>query len=147
MGKLIDVGQAFETAMYSGDKAGMEKVLHESLTYEMLGQPPIGGVFEGRDRVMESFENREAGLGPGFEYQQIGWNWHEAPDSGKVFVEIHEKSWLADFPDDILEVKTCSTLTIVGDQIVSIIDYTDSEAYAGFLERHREHIPKFNGTM
>ena len=145
MGKLIEIGKAFESAMFSGDQEGMKKVLHKNLTYEMLGQPPIGGHFEGRDRVIASFENREVGLVPGFEYQQIGRSWHEAPATGKVFVEIHEKSWLADYPDDILEVKTCSVLTIAGDQIVSIIDYTDSEAYAGFLQRHREHIPKFNG--
>ncbi len=144
MGRFIDIGKAFETAMFAGDKAGMIKVLHPDLVYEMLGQPPIGGRFEGREAVMASFENRETGLGPGFEYEQLSRDWYEDPSSGKVFVEIHEKSWLADYPEDILQVRTCSVLTISGDQIISIIDYTDSEAYAEFKARHEKDIPKFS---
>jgi len=144
MSHSIDVGKAFESALFSGDADGMRKVLHENLVYIVLGQPPLGGHFEGREQVMAAFENRETGLGPGFEYQEIGRQWYEDAGHGKVFVEIHEKSWLPDYPDDILEVRTCSVMTIAGDQIVSIVDYTDSEAYATFLARHREHIPKFN---
>ena len=143
MGRLIDIGQAFESALFSGDTDALKKVLHESLVYEVLGEPPTGGSFQGRDRVLAAFEKRETGLGPGFDYQELGRSWHEDRSSSKVFVEIHERSWLPDFPDDILEVRTCSVITIVGDVIVSIIDYTDSQAYADFLALHREHIPKF----
>ena len=60
-------------------------------------------------------------------------------------MEIYEKSWLAAYPEDLLIVRTCSALTIEGDQIVSIIDYTDSQAYSEFKERHAADIPKFAG--
>lgn len=143
MGRFIEIGKAFETAMYAGDKGGMNKVLHPDLVYEMLGHPPLGGRFEGRERVIASFENRETGLGPGFEYEELSREWYEDPTNGKVFVEIHEKSWLADYPEDILQVRTCSVLTFSGDQIISIIDYTDSEAYAEFKLLHEKDIRKF----
>jgi len=145
MARYIDIGKAFEAALFSGDEAGMHKVLHENVVYEMSGFPPIGGRFEGRDRVIESFENRAVGLGPGFEYEELSRNWYEDPANGKVFVEIHEKSWLAAHPDDRLIVRTCSVLTVEGDQIVSIIDYTDSQAYSEFKDRHAADIPKFAG--
>ena len=61
MGKYIDIGRAFEKALFSGDEAGIQKVLHTDVVYEMSGFPPIGGRFEGRDRVLESFEKREVG--------------------------------------------------------------------------------------
>jgi ketosteroid isomerase-like protein len=145
MGKYIDIGQAFEAALFSGDQEDMQRVLHPDLTYEMSGFSPIGGRFEGRERVIAAFENREVGLGPGFEYQQISREWFEDQANGKVFVEIYEKSWLAKHPDDLLIVRTCSVLTFEGDRIISIIDYTDSQAYSEFLERHRADIPKFAG--
>lgn len=143
MGRCIDIGKAFEKALFSGDVEGLRNVLHPDMTYEMSGQPPIGGRFEGRERVIESFEKREVGLGPGFEYQELAREWYEDEAHGKVFVEIHERSWLPDHPEDVLEVRTCSVLTIKDEQIVSIIDYTDSEAYAAFKSRHEAEIPKF----
>ncbi len=145
MGKYIDIGKAFETAMFAGDVDGMNKVLHVDMVYEMSGFPPIGGRFEGREQVLAAFENREVGLGAGFEYEQISRNWNEDLTNGKVFVEIHEKSWLAVNPEDLLIVRTCSVLTIEGDQIVSIIDYTDSQAYSEFKDRNAADIPKFTG--
>ena len=143
MGKFIEVGKAFETALFSGDTAGLQKVLHKNVFYEMSGFPPIGGRFDGRDNVIQSFEDRAVGLGPGFEYEQLARDWFEDSANGKVFVEIHEKSWLAAHPDDVLIVRTCSVLTVVGDQITSIIDYTDSQAYSEFKDRHAADIPKF----
>ncbi len=145
MGKYIDIGKAFEAALFSGDMEGLRRVLHTDMSYEMSGFPPIGGRFEGRERVIESFENREVGLGPGFEYEGLGRDWFEDAANGKVFVEIYEKSWLAQHPDDVLVVRTCSVLSFEGDQIISIIDYTDSQAYSEFKERHAAEIPKFAG--
>ena len=45
-------------------------------------------------RGIAAFENRETGLGPGFEFEQISRDWFEDEANDKVFVEIHEKSWL-----------------------------------------------------
>ena len=146
MGKFIDIGRAFEKALFTGDIAGLQKVLHKDMFYEMSGFPPIGGRFDGRDNVIQSFENRAVGLGPGFEFEELSRNWYEDPANGKVFVEIHEKSWLAAHPNDVLNIRTCSVLTVVGDQITSIIDYTDSQAYIEFKQRHANHIPKFAGA-
>lgn len=143
MGRPIELGKAFEKALFAGDMAGMEAVLHPDLVYEMSGTPPIGGRFEGRDRVIRAFENREVGLGAGFDYQEISRDWFEDTANGKVFVEIYEKSWLPAAPDDVMVVRTCSVLTIEGDKIISIIDYTDSQIYSEFMARHEQQIPKF----
>ena len=145
MGKNIEIGKAFENALFSGDREGLRKVFHPDAVYEVLGSPPTGGRFEGRDRVIASFENRATGLGPGFEYEQFSRHWYEDEAHGKVFVEIHERSWLPAHPDDILEVRTCSVMTIAAGQIISLIDYTDSQAYAEFKARHESEIPKFAG--
>ncbi len=143
MGRPTELGRAFEKALFSGDKPGMEAVLHPGLVYETSGTPPIGGRFEGRDRVINAFETRETGLGAGFEYEEISREWFEDAAHGKVFVEIHEKSWLPVAPDDVMVVRTCSVLTIKDDKIVSIIDYTDSQIYSEFKARHEDQIPKF----
>ncbi len=145
MGKYMDIAKAFEAALFSGDQEGIRQTMHPDMAYEMLGRPPLGGRFEGRERVIASFENREVGLGPGFEYQQISREWFEDEANGKVFVEIYEKSWLAKHPDDLLIVRTCSVLSFRDGKIISIIDYTDSQAYAEFKERHEGEIPKFAG--
>lgn len=143
MGRFIDMGKAFEAALFSGDQEGIRQTMHPDISYEMLGRPPLGGRFEGRENVIASFENRLVGLGPGFEYEQISRDWFEDEANGKVFVEIYEKSWLAQYPDDLLIVRTCSVLSFQDGKIISIIDYTDSQAYAQFKERHEGEIPKF----
>ena len=144
MGRNMEVGKAFESALFSGDREGLRKIFHPDAVYEVLGTPPTGGRFEGRDRIIASFENRETGLGPGFEYEQISRDWYEDEANEKVFVEIHEKSWLPAHPEDILVVRTCAVMTFSGGQITSLIDYTDSQAYAEFKARHEAEIPKFS---
>ena len=145
MGKYMDIGKAFEAALFHGDQEGIRQTMHPDMAYEMLGRPPLGGRFEGQEQVIAAFENREVGLGPGFEYQQISREWFEDEANGKVFVEIYEKSWLAKHPDDLLIVRTGSVLSFQDGKIISIIDYTDSQAYVEFKERHAADIPKFAG--
>lgn len=80
----------------------------------MSDKPPIGGRFEGREWVIESFDNRKTSLSPGFEYQELAHNWFEDETGRKVLAEFHERSWLPGHPDDVLEVRTCSVLTFTG---------------------------------
>jgi ketosteroid isomerase-like protein len=60
-------------------------------------------------------------------------------------VEIHERSWLASHPADVMDMRTCVVIRFRGDRIVAMRDYTDAQAYAGFLARHRADLPKFSG--
>ena len=89
---------------------------------------------------LHAFSNREFGLGPGFQSQDVWREWYDADD--RVIVEIRERSWLPTAPDDVIDQRTCCVLRFRGDRICDMRDYTDSHIYEEFRRRHPE-LPRF----
>ena len=139
----LAVLEAFETALFAGDD--IRPYFAEHAVYEVTGRPPLGGRFEGREAIAESFERRLTGLGPGMKGEDVERVKFGSADGSRAVAEIRERSWLEDAPDDVLDVRTCSVATVENGRITRLIDYTDSAAYEGFLSRHRDRLPKFAG--
>lgn len=139
----LAVLNAFEQALFAGED--IRPFFHQNAVYEVTGQPPLGGRFVGPQSIHRCFEKRLVGLGPGMQGNDLSRVKFESADGTKAIAQIHEKSWLEAFPQDVLEVKTCSVATLENDKIISLIDYTDSAAYRAFLHRFKDHLPKFMG--
>jgi ketosteroid isomerase-like protein len=137
----VEVLEAFETALFAGDD--IRPHFSERAVYTVSGEPPIGGRFEGREAIVESFEKRLTGLGPGMQGEDLHRIKYGSADGTRAIAEIWERSWLPSSPEDVLEVRTCSVATVEDGLITSLTDYTDSAAYEGFLARHRSELPKF----
>jgi ketosteroid isomerase-like protein len=138
----LAVLEAFETALFAGDD--LRPFFAEDAVYEVTAQPPLGGRFEGREAISDSFEHRLTGLGPGMQGEDVERVKFGTSDGRLAVAEIHERSWLPQVPDDVLEVRTCSVAHVENGLITRIIDYTDSAAYEAFLARHRDRLPKFS---
>lgn len=138
--RALSVLEDFERALFAGED--IRPFFHPEAFYEMSGDPPIGGRFEGVEAIYRCFEDRLVGLGPGLSYQDVSRVKYAAA-GGKAIAEIHEKSWLPEDPEDVLEIRTCSVVTVKDGKILSLIDYTDSGRYTAFLQRHRASLPKF----
>lgn len=124
----------------------LRQYLTEDVSYWVAGTPPIGGLWRGRDAVVESFAKRESGLGAAdWGYTELLREW-TAPDETRVVVEIHEKSWLKSFPADIMDQRTYSVLRFRDGRIAAIEDYADAHLYEQFVERHRADLPKFRNA-
>lgn len=140
----LALAHAYETALFAGRMDEVGGYFTDDVAYWVAGAPPLGGTWRGREAVLRAFANREFGLGAAdWGYEELERTWYEAEE--RVIVEIHERSWLPAFPDDVLDVRTCVVIRFRGDRIALMRDYTDAQAYAGFLERHRAHLPKFAG--
>lgn len=140
----LAIAKAYEKALFAGNMDEVGSYMTDDVTYWVGGAPPLGGEWRGRDAVLRAFENREFGLGAAdWEHDELERTWYTAEE--RVIVEIHERSWLKDFPDDVLDVRTCVVIRFEGDKIASMRDYVDTQPYAAFLERHRAHLPKFAG--
>jgi hypothetical protein len=118
----LTVLEAFEKALFAGED--IRPFFAEDAVCESSGQPPIGGRFEGREAIVSSFEQRLTGLGPGMQGEDVERVKFASADGRRAVSEIHERSWLPDFPDDVLEVRTCSVAHVEDGLITRLIDYT-----------------------
>jgi ketosteroid isomerase-like protein len=140
----LEIAQAYERALFAGDRAGVATRFTDDVVYWVAGAPPIGGEWRGRERVLDALWNREPGLGPAdWGYEDVWRDWYEAEQ--RVIVEIRERSWLKSRPDDVMDQRTCVVLRFRGEQISEMRDYTDSHIYEEFVRRHRSELPKFKG--
>lgn len=141
----LAIARGYEKALFSGNMDEVAGFFTDDILYWIAGDPPFGGEWHGPDAVIRAFSNREFGLGAADWGSEEMWrDWYEAED--RVIVEIREKSWLKSAPDDVLDQRTCVVIKFRGDKICDMRDYTDARLYAGFLERHRDELPKFAGA-
>jgi len=142
MSARLEIAQAYEKALFAGDREAVGRRFTEDVVYWVAGSPPIGGEWRGRERVLDALWNRESGLGAAdWGYEDIWREWHEAEE--RVIVEIRERSWLRSSPGDVMDQRTCVVIRFQGDRICEMRDYTDSHVYEEFVERHRAELPKF----
>jgi len=142
MSSLLEIAKAYETALFAGDREEVGRRFTDDITYWVAGDPPIGGEWRGRERVLDALWDREPGLGAAaWGYENVWREWSEA--DGRVVVEIRERSWLEGAPEDVMDQRTCVVFRFRGDRICDMRDYTDAHVYEQFLERHRSELPKF----
>lgn len=138
----MQIARAYEQALFAGRMDEVASYFTEDIVYWVAGAPPIGGEWKGRDAVLRSFDNREAGLGAAdWGYEDVWRNWYHADD--RVIVEIRERSWLKSAPKDVMDQRTCVVILFRGDRICEMRDYTDSRIYEEFSKRHKKELPKF----
>jgi ketosteroid isomerase-like protein len=144
MSRRMEIAQAYEKALFAGDRVTVGKLFHDDIAYWVAGAPPIGGEWRGRERVLEALWNRESGLGPADWVSEDLWReWYDAED--RVIVEIRERWWLKSDPTDVMDQRTCVVIRFRGELISELRDYTDSHSYEEFVKRHRSALPKFKG--
>jgi ketosteroid isomerase-like protein len=138
----LRIARAYEASLFAGRMDEVGAALTDDVVYWVAGDPPIGGEWRGRDAVVRSMANREAGLGAAdWGYEDVWRVWYEADE--RVIVEIRERSWLRAAPHDVMDQRTCVVLRFRGDRICELRDYTDAGIYERFLARHRSELPKF----
>lgn len=138
----LSQAQAYEKALFSGDRQAVAAHFTEDITYWVAGRPPLGGEWHGRENVLNALFNREPGLGAAdWGYEEVARDWYTAEE--RVIVEIRERSWLNSHPEDVMDQRTCVVLRFRGELICEMRDYTDSHTYEEFLKRHRDELPKF----
>jgi ketosteroid isomerase-like protein len=141
----LEIAKAYEAALFAGRMDEVGGYFTDDLAYWVAGRPPLGGEWRGRPAVLRAFTDREFGLGAAdWGYEDLERSWSEAAD--RVLVEIHERSWLRQAPDDVLDQRTCVVIRFRGDRICEMRDYVDTKPYEDFLARHRAHLPKFAGA-
>lgn len=142
MSERMAVARAYEKALFAGKMDEVASYFTDDIVYWVAGAPPLGGEWRGKAAVLRAFDQREPGLGAAdWGYEDVERAWYEAED--RVIVEIRERSWLRDAPDDVMDQRTCVVIRFRDDRICDMRDYTDSAVYEGFLERHRARLPKF----
>ncbi len=145
MSTRVQIAQAYEKALFAGDRDAVAGRFTEDIVYWVAGAAPIGGEWHGRERVLDALWNREPGLGPAdWGHEDVWRDWYDADE--RVIVEIRERSWLEGAPDDIMDQRTCVVIRFRGDRICEMRDYTDSHIYEAFVKRHRQDLPKFRGA-
>ncbi len=141
MSSRLDIAHAYEKALFAGKMDEVGRYFTDDVVYWVAGSPPIGGEWRGRDAVIRSMANREAGLGAAdWGYEDVWREWYDAED--RVIVEIRERSWLKTAPADVMDQRTCAVIRFRGDRICELRDYTDAHVYEEFRRRHPE-LPKF----
>jgi ketosteroid isomerase-like protein len=144
MSRRMEIAQAYEKALFAGDRPAVGKLFHDDIAYWVAGAPPIGGEWRGRERVLDALWNREPGLGPADWASEDLWReWYDAED--RVIVEIRERWCLKSDPADVMDQRTCVVIRFRGDLISELRDYTDTHIYEEFVKRHRSALPKFKG--
>lgn len=144
MSERMRVAQAYEKALFAGNRAEVGGYFTDDIVYWVAGAPRIGGEWRGRDAVLAALWNREPGLGPAdWGYEDVWRDWYHADE--RVIVEIRERSWLKSDPTDVMDQRTCVVIRFRGDKICEMRDYTDSHIYEEFLKRHQSELPKFSG--
>ena len=63
MSRRLQIAQAYEKALFAGDRAAVGRLFHDDVVYWVAGAPPLGGAWQGRERVLDALSNREPGLG------------------------------------------------------------------------------------
>ena len=140
----LEIAKAYEQALFAGDRAGVGARFTDDIVYWVAGDPPLGGEWRGRERVLDALWNREPGLGAAdWGYEDVWRDWYEADE--RVIVEIRERSWLKSAPDDVMDQRTCVVIRFREDRICEMRDYTDSHVYEEFRRRHPE-LAKFKGA-
>ena len=140
----LRIAKSYEAALFAGRMDEVGSYFTDDVEYWIAGEPPIGGIWRGRDAVIGAFERREFGLGKAdWGYQDLERTWYAADE--RVIVEIHERSWLQSSPDDVIDQRTCVVIRFQGGRICSMRDYTDAGRYVAFAEKHRSELPKFAG--
>jgi ketosteroid isomerase-like protein len=136
------LARAYEAALFAGRMDEVGRCMTEDVVYWVAGRPPLGGEWRRREAVLRAFERREFGLGEAdWGYEDLERTWYDADD--RVIVEIRERSWLRDAPDDVLDQRTCVVIRFRDELIADMRDYTDTAAYEAFITRHRQQLPKF----
>src|ERR1700722_15212098 len=142
----LATGHAYERALFGGRMDELSEYLTDDVTYWVAGEPPIGGLWRGREAVVGAFANRGFGLGAAdWGYEELRRDW-SAPGDDRVVVEIHEKSWLKSDPSDVIDQRTYCVLRFRDGLIAAIEDYADAQRYEEFVERHRDDLPRFRGS-
>lgn len=145
MSRRMEIAKAYEQALFAGDRAAVAARFTDDIMYWVAGAPPLGGEWQGRERVLDALWNREPGLGAAdWGYEDVWRDWYEADE--RVIVEIRERSWLKSAPDDVMDQRTCVVIRFRGERICEMRDYTDANIYEQFLARHRAELPKFNAS-
>ncbi|MDH3496914.1 MAG: nuclear transport factor 2 family protein [Gemmatimonadota bacterium] len=142
MPRRLEIAKAYERALFAGRMDEVGGYFTDDVVYWVAGRPPLGGEWRGRDAVIDAFTSRAFGLGAAdWGYEDVWRDWYEADE--RVIVEIRERSWLKSAPSDVLDQRTCVVIHFRGDRICEMRDYTDTQPYEAFLERHRSELPKF----
>jgi ketosteroid isomerase-like protein len=143
MTRRLEIARAYERALFAGDRDAVGRQFTDDVVYWSAGAAPIGGEWQGWERVLDALWNREAGLGPGdWQSEDVWREWDESHD--RVIVEIRERSWLKSARGDVLDQRTCVIIRFRGDRICELRDYTDTHVYEEFARRHRTELPKFS---
>jgi ketosteroid isomerase-like protein len=143
MTRRLEIARAYERALFAGDRDAVGRQFTDDVVYWSAGAAPIGGEWQGRERVLDALWNREAGLGPGdWQSEDVWREWDESHD--RVIVEIRERSWLKSARSDVLDQRTCVIIRFRGDRICELRNYTDTHVYEEFARRHRTELPKFS---
>jgi len=141
MSDRMKVAKSYEKALFEGRLEEMGQFFTDDVCYWVAGSPPIGGEWQGRAAVLRAFSHREFGLGAAnWGSEQVWRNWYEAED--RVIVEIRERSWLQEMPEDVIDQRTCVVIKFRGDRICDMRDYSDAHLYETFRGRHPE-LAKF----
>jgi len=144
MNRRTQIARAYEKALFAGQMDEVGRMFTDDIVYWVAGAPPIGGEWHGRGAVLRAFSNREFGLGAAdWGYEEVWRDWYEADE--RVIVEIRERSWLKNAPDDIMDQRTCAVIRFRGEHICEMRDYSDAQVYEEFRRRHPE-LPKFGGS-
>src|SRR5437879_12670928 len=105
MSRRLEIAQAYEKALFAGDRAAVGKLFHNDIAYWVAGAPALGGEWKGRELVLDALWYREPGLGAAdWGSQDVGSDWYDADD--RVSVEIRERSWLTGTQVDMLGART-----------------------------------------
>ena len=141
----LAIARAYENALFAGKMDDVASFFTDDAVYWVAGAPPLGGEWRGPAAIVQAFDKREFGLGAAdWEFEEVWRDWYTGED--RVLVEIRERSWLKAHPDDVLDQRTCVVIKFRGHKICDMRDYTDSQLYVEFLERHRNELPKFNDS-
>ncbi|MES2176353.1 MAG: nuclear transport factor 2 family protein [Gemmatimonadota bacterium] len=137
----LAIAKAYERALFAGRMDEVASYFTMDASYWVAGAPPIGGEWHGPDAIVRAFTKREFGLGAAnWGYEEVWREWYTAEE--RVIVEIRERSWLKESPDDVMDARTCVVITFRDEKICDMRDYTDAWIYEAFKSRHPE-LPKF----
>jgi ketosteroid isomerase-like protein len=142
MSTPLEIGKRYEAALFAGRMDEVASYFTDDAKYWVAGPPQIGGSCTGPAVIARALENREFGLGAADWASESVWrDWRSCDDM--VIVELRERSWLKNAPDDVMDQRTCVVMRFRDEKICDMRDYTDANVYVDFLKRHPE-LPKFS---
>ena len=132
---------AFEKAFENDDWSVVEPFFREDAVYEVGIQPPLGGVFEGRDAILAYFKWALDNLDRKFETREIELLEGPRETGDAVWIRGTATYNAADVPPLVLELE--ETVTFDDGRIVRLEDRYQPEmadALAAYLREHRDAI-------